>query len=62
MKLEINLSTDERNALRRFAADLDASLEDAAKTGLRSWLIKNGYLDSAEADNDNQDEETRNEV
>lgn len=62
MILEIHLSTDERIALRKLANDVGASLEDAAKTGLRSWLITNGYLDSETADNDNEDTETQGEA
>lgn len=59
MELRISLSTNEKFALRKIAAEIGSSLEDAAKTVLRSWMIKNGYLDSAEADNDNEDEESR---
>lgn len=61
MKLEIELSEAERIALLRLANEIACSPEDAAKTGLRAWLIKNGYLDSATADNDN-DTQTQGEA
>lgn len=61
MELKIVLSTEERIALRKLADYVGSSLEDAAKTGLRSWLIGNGFLDGAQADNDNEDEESRDE-
>jgi hypothetical protein len=61
MKINLDLSTDESIALRRLANELGCSLEDGAKTGLRAWLIKNGYLDSAEADNDNSHKATLGE-
>lgn len=62
MKLILTLSTDEKSALRKLATAVGASMEDAAKTGLRSWLIKNGYLDSETADNDNEETETQGEA
>lgn len=62
MKLEIHLTTDERIAMRRLANDIGCNLEDAVKTGLRAWLISQGYLDSETADNDNEDTETQGEA
>lgn len=53
MKIALTLSTDESIALRRLANVLGSSEDDAAKTALRDWLIGNGYLELAEADNDN---------
>lgn len=49
----IDLTTDVRLALRRFASDADVDLKEAAQIALRDWLIANSYLELAEADNDN---------
>jgi hypothetical protein len=62
MKITINVSPDESAALKRLANQIGCSIGDAAKTGLRSWLIKNGFLDSAEADNDNGARDTQGEA
>ncbi|TKT80016.1 hypothetical protein [Aquamicrobium sp. LC103] len=45
MTITIELSTDERLALRRFANENGRSLEDAAAAALRDWLIGTGYLE-----------------
>jgi hypothetical protein len=46
MSLSLTLSTAERLALRRFAAEFDlATLEDAAAAALRDFLITAGYLE-----------------
>lgn len=43
--LAIELDTAERIALRRLAAEHGLSLEQAAATVLREWLVQNGYLE-----------------
>lgn len=43
--LSVDLSTEERLALRRLAAEHGLSLEQAAALALREWLIQNGYLE-----------------
>ncbi|MFU0503612.1 hypothetical protein [Pseudaminobacter sp. NGMCC 1.201702] len=45
--IHIQLETPERIALRRLAAEHGLSLERAASTVLREWLIENGYLELA---------------
>ena len=62
MKLTLTLSAEECAALRRLASEIGCSNADAAKTALRDWLIENGHLDSATADNDNDDMESRGEI
>ncbi|RUM95166.1 hypothetical protein EET67_24770 [Pseudaminobacter arsenicus] len=41
----VQLETAERLALRRLASEHGLSLEQAASTALREWLIQNGYLE-----------------
>jgi predicted AlkP superfamily phosphohydrolase/phosphomutase len=43
----VQLETAERLALRRVAAEHGLSLEQAATTVLREWLVENGYLELA---------------
>lgn len=52
MKIELDLSGEERIALRRFANEAGEDLAEAARMALRDWLIGHGYLES-QADDDN---------
>jgi hypothetical protein len=52
VKIELELSADERIALRRFANEEDVEISEAARMALRDWLLGHGYLES-QADNDN---------
>jgi len=52
LKIELELSADERIALRRFANEVGEDLAEAARMALRDWLVGHGYLES-QADNDN---------
>lgn len=45
MKITIELSTEERLALRHFARQADIELGVAAHMALRDWLIASGYLE-----------------
>ncbi|PWJ80596.1 hypothetical protein C7441_112138 [Pseudaminobacter salicylatoxidans] len=45
MKSSLELSTNERLALRRLANERGLSLDEAAAAALRDWLISNGYLE-----------------
>lgn len=45
MKITLDLSTDERLALRRFANETGEELEAAAHIGLREFLIGIGMLE-----------------
>lgn len=55
MKITLDLATDERIALRRFANEAGEDLDTAAHIDLREFLIGIGMLELAEADNDNLD-------
>lgn len=52
--MEITLSTDEHQALRRFAAERDLDPGRAAAVALRDWLIGNGYLEQHELEEDGE--------
>lgn len=55
MKVTLTLLHAEQVALRRFMAQFDiATLEDAAATALRDWLIGQGYLELLEIDEDTE--------
>lgn len=43
--IPVPLDTDARLALRRLASEHGLSLEQAASTALREWLIQYGYLE-----------------
>lgn len=46
MKIELDLSADERIALRRFMNEFGLSApEPALRLALRDWLIGSGYLE-----------------
>lgn len=55
MKITLDLATDDSIALRRFAKETGEELAEAARIGLREFLIGIGALEIAEADNDNGD-------
>ncbi len=46
-RIAIELASDERIALRRYANDIGEDLETAAHTGLRDWLTLIGELEEA---------------
>ncbi|MXN51873.1 hypothetical protein GR158_12145 [Shinella sp. AETb1-6] len=58
MKITIELSADEAVALRRLAYETGEELEEAARTGLREFLIGTGMLEMIEGDNDNEVSQT----
>lgn len=53
MKITIELAIEESIALRRFAHETGEDLDDAARIGLREFLISTGMLEMLEGDNDN---------
>jgi len=57
MKITIELAADESIALRRFAYESGEDLQDAARIGLREFLISTGMLEMLEGDNDNEGSE-----
>ena len=59
MRITIDISTDERLALRRFANETGQDLEAAAHIGLREFLINAGFLEpERELDYDTETEGT----
>jgi hypothetical protein len=55
MKITLDLSTDERIALRRLMAEHNIDTpEMAAHIGLREWLTMTGYLELIELDEDTE--------
>lgn len=53
MRITLDLSPDERIALRRFANETGEKLDAAAHIALREFLIGIGMLELPESDNDN---------
>lgn len=45
MRITLDLSTDEHQALRRFASETGEELDAAARIALREFLISAGFLE-----------------